>query len=69
MSKVAENGTEKITIEYDTDKADALRMHLQEMNKTLEGELGLTVDVLYNKNVNPRLKQYIEYKKQHAVKA
>lgn len=66
MSKMAENTNGKIIVEYDPDRIDALNMQLGESNKTVEGELGSALDALYNRTVNPKLKQFIAYKKKLA---
>jgi len=63
MSKMAENTNGKIIVEYDPERIDALNMQLGESNKTVEGELGSALDALYNRTVNPKLKQFIAYKK------
>ena len=69
MSKMSENTNGKIIVEYDPEKIDALNMHLGESNKTVEGELGSALDALYNRTVNPKLKQFIAYKKKLAEMA
>ena len=66
MSKMAENTNGKIIVEYDPERIDALNMQLGESNKTVEGELGSALDALYNRTVNPKLKQFIAYKKKLA---
>lgn len=66
MSKIAENTNGKIIVEYDPERIDALNMQLGESNKTVEGELGSALDALYNRTVNPKLKQFIAYKKKLA---
>lgn len=63
MSKNAENTSGKIILEYDPDKIDAMNMQLGETQKTVEGELGSALDALYNRTVNPKLKQFIAYRK------
>jgi len=63
MSKDKSMTDGKIIVEFDPDKIDALNMQLGESNKTVEGELGSALDALYNRTVNPKLKQYIAYKK------
>lgn len=66
MSKMAENTNGKIIVEYDPERIDALNMQLGESNRTVEGELGSALDALYNRTVNPKLKQFIAYKKKLA---
>ena len=66
MSKMADNTNGKIIVEYDPERIDALNMQLGESNKTVEGELGSALDALYNRTVNPKLKQFIAYKKKLA---
>lgn len=58
---VVKNGN--IVVEYDQDKLDALSMQLEENHKNLDTEILDHIEQLYCKNVNPKLRQFIEYRK------
>ena len=51
---------EKITIEFDDEKLDALLVYLNEKEIVLESELIDTVQKLYEKNVPIPVRSYIE---------
>ena len=51
---------EKITIEYDDEKLDALNVYLNEKELVLENELVDTVQKLYEKHVPVMVRSFIE---------
>ena len=51
---------EKITIEFDDEKLDALQVYLNEKEISLESELVDTVQKLYEKHVPVMVRSFIE---------
>lgn len=51
-----------IQFTYDEEKLDALKVFLEEKNKTLDGELTAMMDALYERTVPQKVQFFIEKK-------
>ena len=60
MSHLKDMKNEKITIEFDDEKLDALNVYLNEKELVLENELVDTVQKLYEKHVPVMVRSFIE---------
>lgn len=56
-----------ITISYDEEKLEALKMYLEEKSMDLDTELIRTIDTLYTKNVPSAVKEYLDKKSKAAL--
>ena len=54
--------TTNIQFTYDEEKLDALKVFLEEKNKTLDGELTAMMDSLYERTVPQKVQLFIEKK-------
>lgn len=54
MSKV------NITVRYDSEKLNAIRLYLKQKDLTLEAELAKAVDSLYNRVVPQGVREFVE---------
>ena len=54
--------TTNIQFTYDEEKLDALKVFLEEKNKTLDGELTAMMDWLYERTVPQKVQFFIEKK-------
>ena len=54
--------TTNIQFIYDEEKLDALKVFLEEKNKTLDGELTAMMDLLYERTVPQKVQLFIEKK-------
>ena len=49
-----------ITVSYDTEKLNALRLYLKQKDQSLEAELNKSVESLYNRIVPQGVRDFIE---------
>ena len=49
-----------ITISYDEDKLNALKIYLEKKSKSIEGELEQSLDALYTKTVPVLVREYVD---------
>ena len=56
-----------VTVSYDEEKLEALKMYLKEKSLDLDTELTRTIDTLYTKNVPTAVKEYLDKKSKAAV--
>ena len=54
--------TTNIQFTYDEEKLDALKVFLEEKNKTIDGELTAMMDSLYERTVPQKVQLFIEKK-------
>ena len=56
-----------VTVSYDEEKLEALKMYLKEKSLDLDTELTRTIDTLYTKNVPLAVKEYLDKKYKSAI--
>lgn len=54
--------TTNVQVAYDEEKLDALKVFLEEKEKTLDGELTVMMDALYERIVPQKVQLFIEKK-------
>lgn len=49
-----------VAIPYEDEKLSALRLYLGQANTTLEKEMGMALDALYEKTVPPVVREFLD---------
>lgn len=57
-----------VTVQFDREKVDALKIYLGQKNTTLDIELGKTMDSLYSKVVPNLVRDFIQKKEEMTTK-
>ena len=57
-----------VTVQFDREKVDALKIYLGQKNTTLDIELGKTMDSLYSKVVPNLVRDFIQKKEELTTK-